>query len=165
MLIRDTLLHTLYTRALQVVTKDNFGFALALTFALGITPYVLFLLRRFPMSSVCILATAAVCTTHLGMTTRKMSGTSQLYSPETASSHSWQSTFFAICENPQTYLSIPAPFFIVSLVSHLRVVSRSKVRSGHRRVEWTCVSRPASFEGHSPFKGLIRNLITVLGMW
>lgn len=149
------LLLPLYARAIQVLTKVSLWFMLAITFALGNTPVFLVLLRRFPISSVCILAAAAVWIAYLELTARTRSGRIQLYSPETSSSNSWQSIFSAVRKDPQTYLRIPAPFFITSFMSQLRVVSRPILRPGYRRVEWTCVSKPASFERHFNFKGLI----------
>ena len=164
LLTRDTQQQRIYTRALQVVTKDALGFTLV-WYILVMVPLVLFLLRRSPKSSVCILAAAAVWIAYLELRERRKSGRVQLYSTEKCSSHSWPPTFSAVCKDPQTYLRIPAPLFVTSFVSYLRVISRPIARPGFQRVEWTCVSTPASFERPPNFEGLTGKPVTFLGMW
>ena len=110
----------------------QFDLRLGLVLTLGFSPYILFLLRSFPMITVFVLA-ASLCTSFIS-----------IKSPIISSSYS-RASFSDVCQNAERHLSIPALFLITLFVSYLKRLSRPKVKPGYRRIEWTCVSTSAVF--------------------
>ena len=126
------------------VRPVDVGSGLVLT--LGLLPYFSFLLRSFPIS--CVFVATASLIAQSEVTSRGTNDGILARSPELFSIPS-KISFSDVCQSPQTYLRVPAPLFVSSFVSYLKVVSRPAVRPGHRRIEWTCVSTPDSLNASS----------------
>lgn len=74
------------------------------------------------------------------------------------------STFSAVCKDPQKYLRIPAPSYVTSFVSRLKILVRPGVSPGFQRIEWICVSSQSFRRAHSSISDLTVVSTTFIGM-